>query len=137
MRLATLQESLIHIDQYDSKNRGSLDGYVVDTNTEQLENYLYSFSMKSGVISDIREKYDRIAIIKNLHVDDDHRGIGLGNKLLSDAIDEAYDNGAEAIIIIADMEESNKFDIQRWYESFGFEKITNTDSGPLMILAEE
>lgn len=135
--LAILQENIVHIDQYDSKNRGSLDGYVVDTSSEQLENYLYNFSMKTGVISNIQNKYNRIALIKNLHVDDQYRGAGLGNKLLSDAIDQAYDNGAEAIILIADIHDSNKFDIQRWYEGYGFEKVTNTSEGPLMILAEE
>lgn len=136
VKISMLQESVVYIDHYDSKDRGSLDGYVTDTSSEQLENYLFSFSMKSGVISNIKDKYKRIAFIKNLHVDEKYRGSGIGNKLLSNAIDEAYDNGAEAILLIADMEESNDFDIQRWYEGFGFEKITNTSEGPLMILDE-
>lgn len=137
VKLATLTENYINIDQHDQKDRGFLYGYVTDTDSERLANFLFDYIENTKIVSDIRKKYNRIGIIKNFHVDDDHRGKGLGNKMLSKAIDKAYDNDAEAIILIADIDESNKFDIQKWYENYGFEKITNTSSGPLMILNEE
>lgn len=136
VRLSTLLENIASIEQYDSKDRGSLDGYVVNTSSEQLENYLHKFSINSDIILDLKNKYRRIAIIKNMYIDDEYRGIGIGNKLLSNAIDEAYENDAEAIILIADIYESNDFDIKKWYEKFGFEQITDTNQGPLMILDE-
>lgn len=136
VNLATLNENIINIDQYDPKNRGFLDGYVTDTDSERLSNFLLDYIENEKIVSNLRKKYNTIGIIKNFHVDDNHRGKGIGNKLISKAIDQAYDNGAEAIILVADMEESNKFNIQEWYEQYGFEKITNTITGPLMILKE-
>ena len=53
-------------------------------------------------------------------------------------IDDAYENGAEAIFLIADAGENNKFDLTKWYESYGFEKIAKTsNSDNLMLLHEE
>lgn len=137
VKFSTFNENYINIDQYDQKDRGFLYGYVTDTDSERLSNFLFDYIEDIKIVSNIRKKYNRIGIIKNFHVDDNYRGKGLGNKLLSKAIEEAYNNDAESIILIADMDESNKFDIQEWYEKYGFKKITNTRAGPLMILDEE
>lgn len=137
VKATTLMENYVNIDQHDQKDRGFLDGYVTDTDSERLTNFLFDYIENTKIVSNIRKKYNKIGIIKNFHVDDKHRGKGIGNKLLRKAIDDAYNNDAEAIILITDVEESNNFDLQRWYESYGFKKITNTASGPLMILTDE
>jgi len=135
--LSKLRESVVPIDQYDSRGHGALDGYVVDTSKEQIKNYLDNFRVNLEITNELKSKFKKIAIIKNINVEEKHRGEGIGNKLLSYAIDDAYDNGAEAIILIADKEEENQLDLIRWYENYGFEKLTNTISGPLMILDEQ
>ena len=55
---------------------------------------------------------------------------------MSNAIDSAYDNDAEAIILVADTGESNEFDLVNWYNNYGFEKIGDASGDPIMLLAE-
>ena len=128
-----LIESMIHIGQ--SSDNGSLEGYVVDTSQEQIENYLSSQGVQQRRIDDLRNEFSRIGIIKNMWVDEDARGQGIGNDLMSMAIDDAYDNGAEAIILIADMGEQNEIDLVKWYESFDFQIIDKAGTDYLMILS--
>ena len=125
-----------HIDQ--SHKHGNLEGYVVDTDKEQLENYLDSQGVNKKIINDIKSKFKKIGIIKNIEIDIDQRNKKIGTKLLDNAIDSAYENDAEAIILIADTSEDNKFDIVKWYQNYGFEKIGKTSNNDiLMLLADE
>ena len=80
-------------------------------------------------------RYERVAVLKSMSVEEDIRGEGLGSQLLDDWIEEASESGAEAVFLIADKSEDNKFDLQKWYESRGFKKVVNTSSGPFMVLA--
>lgn len=119
-------------------DHGSLEGYVVDTNKAQLVNYLSSNGISKNVIDELKSKVNRIAIIKNLEVDDDKRGQKIGTELLDNAIEDAYEKHAQAIILIADKSEDNKFDLEKWYERYGFEKIATTNNNDsLMLLHEE
>jgi len=45
-----------------------------------------------------------------MYVDDDYRGQGIGNDLVSNAIDDAANNGADAILLVSDTDEDNPFD---------------------------
>lgn len=124
------------ISQY--HDHGNVEGYVVDTNREQLKNFFSSNGVPANVIKEYLTKFKRVGIIKNMEVEIEKRGKGVGKKLFDDAIDAAYEEGAEAIFLIADTSEDNKFDLTRWYESYGFEKIAKTsNSDYLMLLHEE
>lgn len=127
-----INEGLTSITQ--QSDEGSLEGYVVDTTQEQLRNYLRSQSVDERRIALLQKDIDRIGIIKNLWVDEDHRNQGIGNDLMSMAIDDAQHAGAEAIILVADLGEQNEFDIIKWYEDFGFQIIDKAGSNYLMIL---
>lgn len=119
-------------------DHGNLEGYVVDTNKDQLDNYLSSNGVSKKVIDELKSRVKRIAIIKNMEVDDDKRGQKIGTELLDNAIDDAYEKNAEAIILIADKSEDNKFDLEKWYQKYGFEKIvTTSNNDSLMLLHEE
>ena len=113
---------------------GSLEGYVVDTSAPQLKNYLQSQHAASTLINGISNQFSKIGIVKNLYVDEESRGQGIGNELMSHAIDRAFNEGAEAILLISDSEEENQFDLTNWYEGFGFEVIGNAAGNPVMIL---
>ena len=78
---------------------GSIEGYVVNSNQPQLTNYLESQGATPNIISAIKNQYNRVGIIKNIYVDEDSRGQGIGNKLVSSAIDVASSNSAEAIVL--------------------------------------
>lgn len=129
-----LKESLISISQ--ENDGGSLEGYVVDTDQPQLKNYLSGHHVSTKLIVKLVTKFKRIAIIKNLYVDEDYRNKGFGRDLLDHAIDSAYEADAEAILLIADTEEQNAFDLIQWYKNYGFEIIGHGDSNPIMLLNE-
>jgi ribosomal protein S18 acetylase RimI-like enzyme len=130
-----LSESIQMISQ--SNSGGSLEGYVVDTDKPQLKNYLESQGASEQLINNIASKFGRISIIKNMYIDDDSRGQGLGSNLLNNAIDDSYDRGAEAILLIADVHESNEFSIVDWYKNYGFEIIGDAGGDPIMLLDEQ
>ena len=114
---------------------GSLSGYVVDTKKENASNYLIGQGVNQNLVKSIMGKYGTVGIIKNMEVIPQMRGKGIGTKLLEKAIDKASDHNAEAILLVADIvDSSNKINLEEWYESFGFKKIGNAGSYPLMIL---
>jgi len=103
-----------------------------------LKNFLSSNGISGAITKQYLNKFDRVGIVKNMEVELEQRGKGIGKKLFDKMIDDAYDEGAEAIFLIADTGEKNKFDLVRWYQSYGFEKIAKTsNSDYLMLLHEE
>jgi predicted GNAT family N-acyltransferase len=117
-----------------SVDGGSLEGYVVDSDQPQLTNYLSGQGANPDVISAIKNKYKRIGIIRNMYVDEDNRGQGTGNNLVSNAIDTAAELGAQAIILVSDIHETNVMDLTKWYKGFGFEQVGTASGDPVMIL---
>jgi len=118
-----------------SVDGGSLEGYVIDSSAPQLTNYLHSQGASDDVIDQIKSQFTRIAILRNMSVDEDNRGQGIGNDLVSNAIENAAHNGAEAIVLVSDTGEDNQFDLTKWYEGFGFE-IYGSASGDLVMILE-
>ena len=113
---------------------GSLEGYVVSTDKPNISNYLQSQGATPELINHIIQKYKILGLIRNMHVDDDNRGQGIGNDLVSNAIDDAASDGADAIILVSDTDEDNPVDLTKWYEGFGFEIIGIAGNNPVMIL---
>lgn len=113
---------------------GSLEGYVVATDKPNISNYLQSQGATPGLINSIMQQYKTLGLIRNMYVDDDYRGQGIGNDLISNAIDDAAGDGADAIILVSDTDEDNSFDLTKWYEGFGFEIIGVAGNNPIMIL---
>ena len=113
---------------------GSLEGYVMSTDKPNINNYLQSQGATPELINNITKQYKTLALIRNMYVDDDYRGQGIGNDLVSNAIDDAVNNGADAIILVSDSDEDNPFDLTKWYESFGFEVVGTAGNNPVMIL---
>jgi ribosomal protein S18 acetylase RimI-like enzyme len=117
-----------------SVDGGSLEGYVVDSDQPQLTNYLESQGATPDVISAIKNKYNRVAIIRNMYVDEDQRGQGIGNDLVGGAIDNAAEQGARAIVLVSDSAEDNAMDLTSWYEGFGFEQVGQAGGDPVMVM---
>jgi GNAT superfamily N-acetyltransferase len=117
-----------------SVNGGNLEGYVVDSDQPQLNNYLSSQGAGSDLINAIKYKYQRVAIIRNMYVDEDQRGQGIGNDLVGGAIDNAAEMGAQAIVLVSDSAEDNVMDLTKWYKSFGFEQVGTAGGDPVMVL---
>jgi len=113
---------------------GSVEGYVVDTNQEQLKNWIKRSGFSPSVAERIQNEYKRIGIIKSIRVEEEARGSGIGSSLLQDAMREAEEIGAKALLLQADTGEQNEFNLIRWYRSFGFEVTKDQNNFfPLMV----
>lgn len=115
----------------------SIDGYEVNIDEENWQNWISDkIENPEKFINEIKNKYKRIAIIKNLNVDEELRGQGLGNTLMSYFFNETT---ADIILLIADISESQLpgFDLSKFYENWGFEYIMPTFMGSLMLYVNE
>ena len=127
-----LKESIATINQYN--DGGSLEGYVVNTNQPQLTNYLKGQGAPDQLINQLINEFTTIGIIRNMYIDDKMRGQGHGSDLMDNAIDDAFNEGAEAIVLVADIHEENSVNLVDWYKNYGFEVIGNTHNDPIMLL---
>lgn len=78
-----------------------------------------------------------IAVLKNVWVEEEERGSGIGSELVESFITEAKERDMQVIYLVADTGESNTFDIVSWYESFGFVKVSPLENYPLMKWVKE
>lgn len=123
------------VSQDSDEGEASLTGYVVNTDEDQLVNYFQlEHGVSEDVINTIRATYKTIAVARNMHVDEDYRGQGHGTKIMDEFIEAAIDNGAQAILTIADTAEDNEFDLVEWYKRLGFEIVAQTGEGPFMVM---
>lgn len=118
-----------------SYDYGSLFGYIVNSKEENLENWMEDREFSQTSLTKIRSQYQRVAIIKSLFIEEGERGNGCGTELMEQAIVQAQNEGADAILLEADTAEKNKFDLVEWYEDvFNFTMVEKKESFPLMIL---
>jgi ribosomal protein S18 acetylase RimI-like enzyme len=127
-----LIESRANISQH--ADGGDLEGYVVNTTDPAIRNYLESQGASENLIDKITQTYERVGLLRNLFVDTEARNRGIGSRLVSDAIDSASYNEAQAILLVSDASEDNEFDLTQWYENFGFEVVGQAGTDPVMIL---
>ncbi len=117
---------------------GSAEGYVAAARAEQLPNFLRRHDIRDeALVAVLREKHEFLVFLDNINVDEASRGKGLGNDLMARFLDETFNQSATAILLLADLHETQApgFDLQAWYESYGFETMHETAAGRLMILA--
>lgn len=127
-----LQESYNVLDF--SEEFGSVYGYSINTDSENLKNWLHKNNVENiEIIYNLLNKYEKIAILENINVYDEYKGRGYGNILMSNFID-GCDNEERGIILICDKSEENNFSLLKWYEGFGFEIIGNSVLGELLFL---
>jgi GNAT superfamily N-acetyltransferase len=114
---------------------GSLSGYIVSHSDNNYKHFLSEEirdeKRLKAVIEFIEEnQYDQILIIKNLNVEDEYQGQGIGRNLLEDAIGEC-----SIALLIADANESQRdnFELEKFYEGSDFMTVSSEVSGPLMV----
>jgi GNAT superfamily N-acetyltransferase len=108
----------------------------MDGNTAEgvvsILNWLYSIKKPTNILNRIPVALP-IAILKNMFVEEEQRGKGIGNYLLNEFISKATSLNAKCILLESDTgeEQEKGFDLTKWYENKGFTKITNGNY-PLM-----
>ena len=118
---------------------GEAYGYVVDAAEENVENYLDKHGAPGKAVRQALLKAKQtVALLTNLMVEEHVRGQGIGSDMVGDFLSQAETCGATCFILIADSEEvqSNGFSLLEWYEGFGFEKVMDTGTGPLMAMGD-
>lgn len=135
MRMTDLNETFVPIDATHVESGGSTEGYVVDTDAEQIINWLEKWGISSDYVSHMKQ-YSSIAFFNNLFVDEEFRGQGVGNYLMEELISEALLHGAGAAYLIADTldGQADGFNLVKWYEGWGWKTLQETSSGPFMFL---
>lgn len=129
----------IYSEIYIYNDGGDADGYVTDTASEKLENWVNVRHKLNNdeFIGHVKSSFETISFLNNMNVDENSRGQGFGSDLLEKFIDEAANRMAEAIILFADTEEEQEegFDLIQFYESYDFEVVKKYPDGALMLLS--
>lgn len=120
-------------------DHGSIFGYVVDASEPNIENYLMQHTnLGKSIAFRLAQRNEVVALLRNLHVDLEHRGQGVGSELVLSFLQEAEQAGATCYVLLSDdgEEQINNLDLKAWYEKFGFSGVLCTESGPLMVMPD-
>ena len=113
-----------------------IEAFINARNGDEWFDYLDAMGVRSAVGDAIAEAPVKwIGVLQDLHVNDGFRGKKLGTVLFQNAVEAMENHGVEIMILFADMEEENEFDLTTWYSSFGFERVDNDKAAPMMVKA--
>lgn len=119
---------------------GSVEGYVTDNPSIITNWFMHRHDVyEPAIIEMILSEYESVAFLNNVNVEQDERGQGTGTSLLKAFEQQAISHGAQAIILFADINESQEdgFDLEAWYKRHGYEEVHPPEGllyCPLMIL---
>lgn len=126
------------IDCTIQRDHGAVEAYVCGRDDENWLNYLDEMGMRSAMIDAIAAApVARVAVLRDIDVDEDARGKGLGTSLMNDIMAAFEQQGAEVVLIFADMQVTNEFDLVRWYRNWGFESVDRDELSPCMMIGPE
>lgn len=111
-------------------DNGSIEGYKISSTEEQIQVW---FS-KRGFEAPVYNKPVTIAFLNALYVDEDERSNGEGTFLIESFLSECGE--CDYIFLECDTGEQNEFNLQKWYESFGFEVFMEAEY-PILILSQD
>ena len=108
---------------------GSLSG-VIHNDIQRVLNWGEKERLDDEAIKAISSLSAPIAILKNMYVDEELRGQGLGSDLIQRFLEEVYDT---PVVLISEKGETNTFDLAKWYEGYGFETIGSSGGAPVLL----
>lgn len=120
-----------------SYQSGAITGYTNSIEEENWQNYLIEYYSPEEVIKIkdylISQNISEIVVLRNVSMDYQDKGKGIGSKLLREFLNQAQ---GVPVILVCDTLESQQegFSLISWYESYGFEALNfKCLSGPLML----
>lgn len=111
-------------------DEGSVFG-VVHFDREHLNNWAAMERVQPDFDTIPDDELFPIGILKNINVDEEHRGEGVGGDLLESFLTEC--SHCKYVILIADTGESNNFSLIDWYKRKGFTIFGEAGGMPVMI----
>lgn len=117
---------VIQID-YDE---GSIFG-VVHFDREHLNNWVQKEHVQPNFDTIPDDELFPIGILKNINVDEEYRNQGVGGDLLESFLTEC--SHCQYVVLIADIDEENNFNLIDWYKSYGFTIFGEAGGMPVMI----
>ena len=115
---------------YEENEAGLLFAFEVFTNEKQFVDWINN-ELGPDANKYFEDNFEIITILQSMRINPDFRGKGYGKQLIEQFLNKIK----TPILLVADIyEEQNKgFDLVRFYEKYGFEKIDDANSGVLMI----
>lgn len=112
---------------------------IIHNDWNKLQNALDKYEYSNDIIKKLKENIDDnflpVAILKNINVDEVERGQGYGSEYYEYYEDWAIENGAKYSILVSDSIEKQQkgFDLDKWYEKIGYNKIGKLGGNFVMI----
>jgi GNAT superfamily N-acetyltransferase len=114
---------------------GNVSG-VIHYSEQYLKNWLESERFDTLDIQYILNKIKfPVAILKNINVYEEYRNQGFGKEGMSLFLEEVSE--AKYVILLADTGEENNFELEKWYQGYGFKAYAQRRGLPLMILKND
>lgn len=132
-----LRESM-SIDIDDDSGLGNVFGVIHD-NLQNIMNWAQKEGIDEASMKAISALELPVAILKNINVEEEARGQGVGGQLMEEFMSAAADQGAFTVVLIADLGQTqgSGFDLEKWYEDYGFETVGHDGgSNPVMVMVQ-
>ena len=127
-----LKRDKIFVIEELENSTGAVEGLMCEPSEHhRVANYLEEQGY-ADIWERVAGQHNRIAVLKNVWIEEDSKGLGLGGELVEWFMMEAENRRMEAVYLVADTLTDNSFNLIQWYESRGFVNITDKTECPLM-----
>ena len=133
-----VKKSSFYKDISINNDGGTAVGFVASTD-EHLKNWLEDNYVDPSMLDEIQGRHKRFAALDAIDVAEASRGQGHGTDLLEQFEDKTEGRGATVILLIGgayDTVQSQGFDLLRWYESHGYEEVSDARSVGTPLMAK-
>jgi tRNA nucleotidyltransferase/poly(A) polymerase len=114
---------------YEENDYGNVSGVVHDS-MDNVRNWMRKERLDDMAYNKISSLGVPITLLKNINVEEEHRGKNFGTELFESFLNESEGS----VILISDISESNEFDLTEWYKSYKFKVIGYSGSLPILLL---
>ncbi|MHA6346395.1 GNAT family N-acetyltransferase [Roseivivax sp. CAU 1761] len=114
---------------------GSADGFVCAHDEDAWRDYLADIGVGDDIFEPLESAMPaRIAVFREMDVMEDSRGQGHGGDLVARMMRSFRDAKADVIVLFADLDAGNAFDLEAWYEKHGFQRVDTDKTAPCMMI---